>query len=189
MHCKLLFHAVHVASVTCVDLYEVALIDEQWHANLGTSLEGGGLGGVGCSVALDSWLAMGDAQVGLHWHLGIEDSIGVSIADNFYHVTLFHEVNTCDEVLGDGYLVEGLLVHEDVVCSVEIEVLVWTTLYAYIFESLTDIKALLEYAAADHVLECGTHDGVTFSWLYVQEVDAEIELAIHTDACAFLDVL
>ena len=189
MLCKLLFHAVHVASVTCVDLYEVALVDEQRHAYLSTSLQSSWLGSVGSSVALHAWLRVSHTQVGLHWHLSVEDSVGIGIAYNLHNVALLHEVHASDKILCDGHLVVCLLVHEDVVSSVEVKILVWAALYAYILQSLTDVEALLQNASADNVLQCGTHDSVTLTWLYVQEVNTEIQLAIHADASTFLDVL
>ena len=54
---------------------------------------------------------------------------------------------------------------------------------------LTDVEALFEHAAANHVFKCGAHDGVALARLHVQEVDAEIQFAVHADASTFLDVL
>ena len=47
----LLLHALQVGTVAGVNQHEFALVDEQGHANLNTSLERSGLQGVGGGVA------------------------------------------------------------------------------------------------------------------------------------------
>ena len=91
--------------------------------------------------------------------------------------------------MGDGHLVEGFLVHEEVVFTFLIEVLVGTTFHAYVFERFADVETLFDHTAAHNVLEGGAHDGVALTGFHVEEVDAEIELAVHADANPFLDVL
>ena len=86
-------------------------------------------------------------------------------------------------------MVESFLVHEEVVFTLLIEVLIGATFHAHVFERLADVEALFEHATAHHVLEGGAHDGVTLTGLHVEEVDAEVELAVHADANALLDVL
>ena len=51
--CLLLLHALQVAAVASVNLYEVALVDEQRYANFNASLESSRLGSVCSCVALD----------------------------------------------------------------------------------------------------------------------------------------
>ena len=60
---------------------------------------------------------------------------------------------------------------------------------ANVLKSFADVESLFENPAAYHVLKCRAHDGVSLAWLNVQEVNAEVELAIHSDASSFLDVL
>lgn len=186
---RLFLHAVLIAAVASVDFDELAFVDEEGHTNLSAGLESCGLEGVGGGITLEAGLGVGDAEDGLDGHFGVEDGSGVGVADNFYGVAFLHVLNAGDEVLGDGELLEGLVVHEDVVFAIEVEVLEGTTLNAHVFEALADVEALLEHAAADNVLEGGAHDGVTLTGLYVEEVDAEVELAVHADANALLDVL
>jgi hypothetical protein len=81
------------------------------------------------------------------------------------------------------------LVHEDIVLTLFVEVLIWTALYAYILEFLTDVETALQYATIYYIFELNTHNGVTFTWLNVQEVDYEIQTAIHADANTVLNVL
>ena len=40
-----------------------------------------------------------------------------------------------------------------------------------------------------NVLQSGTHNRVALTWLYVEEVNAEIKFAIHADASSLLNVL
>ena len=82
-----------------------------------------------------------------------------------------------------------LAIWQSLSLTFEVEVLVGATLYANVFEALTNVEALLQYAAGNHALEGRAHDGVALSGLYVEEVDAEVELAVHADANALLDVL
>ena len=86
-------------------------------------------------------------------------------------------------------LVESLVVHEDVVLTLHVEVLMGTTLYANVLELLTDIETTLQYVTVNYVLQSGTHEGVTLTGLYVKEIDTEVQLTIHADAGTFLDVL
>ena len=74
---NLLFGASQIRTVAGVNLDEVALVDEQGNTNLNTSLQRSGLQGVGSGVALDAGLGVGDAQNGLHRHLGVENGAGV----------------------------------------------------------------------------------------------------------------
>ena len=185
----LCLYAVYVGTVAGIYFNDFALVDKEGHAYLSTCFKRRGLQGVGGGVAFESGLGVGDFQLRLDGHFCVEDSFSRSIAHYVNNVTFLHEVHACDKVLGDRSLVEGFLVHEDVVLALLIEILELATLYAYVFKCFTDIEALFEYAATYYVLEGGTHDGVTLSRLHVQEVDAEIELAIHADAGALLDVL
>jgi hypothetical protein len=66
---------------------------------------------------------------------------------------------------------------------------VGTTLYANVFELVADVEATLQYVTINYVVECGTHEGVTLTGLYMKEIDTEVQLTIHTDAGTFLDVL
>jgi hypothetical protein len=120
---------------------------------------------------------------------GIENSFGAGISHNLNILTFLHELHTCDLILGNRDLLESLVVHEDVVLTLLVEVLVGTTLYAYILELLTDIETTLQNVTINNVLECGTHEGVTLTGLYVKEIDTEVQLTIHADAGTFLDVL
>ena len=125
----------------------------------------------------------------LWWQLSEEDSIGTCIRYNLADKALFQEVNTCDKVVSDRYLLESLLVHEDIVLTLFVEVLIWTALYANILEFLTDIEATLQYATIYYIFEFHTHNGVTLSWLNVQEVNYEIQTAVHADTYTVLYIL
>jgi len=185
----LILHTLQIAAVAGVNLDEVALVDKQRYTYLNAGLQCCRLGSVCGGIALDARFRVCNLKHSLYRHFSVKNSVCISVADNFHNVALLHEVNTGDEVLGDRNLVVCLLVHEDVVSSVKVEILVGTALYANILESFADVEALLQYTTADNVLQCGTHDSVSLSWLNVQEVNAEIQLAVHTDAGSFLDVL
>jgi hypothetical protein len=81
------------------------------------------------------------------------------------------------------------LVHEDIILTLFVEVLIWTALNANILEFLTDVEAALQNATIYYIFELNTHNGVTLTWLNVQEVDYKIQTAIHADAYAVLNVL
>ena len=185
----LLLNTLQVAAVACVNLHEVAFVNEERHTDLNTSLKSSRLQSVCSCIALDARLRVCDAEVGLNRHLTEEHSLGRSVRNNFDNVALLHEVNTSDEVARDWNLVVCLLVHEDIVLALLIEVLVRTTLYAYILELLADVEATLQNATVNNVLQLNAHESVTLAWFYVKEVDDEEQLAIHADAGSHLDVL
>ena len=91
--------------------------------------------------------------------------------------------------MGDGNLVESFLVHKLVVVTVVIEILVRTAFYAYVFQLFTDVEAAFQHIAVDYIFQLGTHESITFSRLHMQEVDAEIKLAVHADASSDFNVL
>ena len=91
--------------------------------------------------------------------------------------------------MGDGNLVKSLLVHELVVVTVMIEVLVGTTFYTHVFQFLTDVETAFQNVTVHHVFQLSAHESITFSRLYMQEVDTEIQLAVHTDASSDFNVL
>ena len=91
--------------------------------------------------------------------------------------------------MSDRNLLIGFLIHEDVVITLFIEILVGATLYADILKFLTDIEAAFQNTAIDNILKFNTHNGVTFSGFYMQEFDYEIQTTVHTDAHAVLNVL
>ena len=91
--------------------------------------------------------------------------------------------------MADRHLLESLLVHKDIVLTLFVEVLVWTTLNAYILEFLTDVEAALQYATINYIFELNTHNGVTLTWLNVQEVNYKIQTAVHADTYAVLYIL
>lgn len=185
----LFFHAVDVASVACVHLYQVALVDEQRHTYLNAGLKSCRLCRVGCGIAFYARLAVCYAEIGLNRHFGIEYCAVGSVGNNFYYVALFHEVNTYYRVFVDGYLLVCLLVHEDKARRVFIKVLVGAVLYAHVFKFETHLECAFENTAVGHVLQLCTHNGVAFSWLYMLEVNANPYLIVHTDACALFNFL
>ena len=185
----LFLHAAEVAAVAGVNLYEVALVDEQRHAYLDACLERGGLGGVGGRVALDAGLAVGHAQVGLHGHLGVEYGTVGSVGDNLDHVALFHVLAAYYKVVGDGYLFEGLLVHEYAAGGILVEILVGAALYAHVLKLEAYLEGAVEHTAVGDVLQLGAHHGVAFAGLYVLEVDAYPHLVVQAYAGAFLNFL
>ena len=132
---------------------------------------------------------MSNAKIGLHWHFSVENGVCISIADNLYDIIFLHVVDTSDKLFVDRNLVVSLLIHEDVVLSFKIEILIGTALNTHILKCFTNVETLFKYTTIYYVLKGSTHDGVSFSWFYVQEVDAEVQLTIHADACTFFNVL
>ena len=186
---RLFFYTLEVRTVASVDADLVADVAEEGHTYFGAGLYSSGFEGVCGCIAFDAGLGVCDLEHCFHGHLGIEHCVGRSIAYYFYHVAFFHEIAAGHELLVDRNLLESLLVHEDIIATVGIEILIGTTLYANVFEFLADIEATLEHAAVDHVLKFGAHEGVAFTGLYVEELHAEVQAPVHADAGAVLDVL
>ena len=185
----LLLSTSQITAVAGVNLNQVALVDEQGHANLNASLQCSGFQGVGGGIALDTGLRVGDAQDGLHGHLSIEDSTIGSVRNNLHDVALLHELVTDNQLVVDGNLLEGLLVHEDTARLVLIQILVGATLDDDVLQFLTDIEAALQYATVADVLQLDDHDGVTLTRLAMLEVDANPNATVHTNGGAFFNVL
>ena len=184
-----LANALAVATIAGIYTDSLAFVYEERHADLSTCLESSRFEGVGSSIALETWLGVRDNQLHLGWQLSEEDSVGRSIRYNVANKTLFEEVNASDKVVTDRYLLKSLLVHEDVILALFVEVLVWTALYANILQFLADIEATLQYTTINYIFEFYTHNGVTLSWLNVQEVNYKIQTAVHADTYAVLYVL
>ena len=185
----LLLYPVEVAAVASVNLDEVTLVDKQRHANLNTRLQSGRLGGVGSGVALHTRLAVGNAEVGLHRHFSVEDGAIGGVGNHFYHIAFLHILNTNHEVVGDRYLLIGLLVHEDAACLVFIQILIRAMLNHHVFEFESNLEGAVKHATVGHVLQFGVHNSVAFAWFSVLEVDAHPDATVHADACTFFDVL
>jgi len=183
------FDAVDVGAVAGVDFDGLAFVDEEGHAHRGARLDGGGLGGVGGGVAFEARLGVGDFQARLDGHFGVEDRVGRCVDDHVDDVAFLHEVDSGDEVFGDGDVVPCLLVEEVVIVALSVGVLEGAALDAYVFDGLADVESFFEDASGDDVFQLRAHDGVSLSGFHVEELDAEVELAVHTDAGAVLDVL
>ena len=186
---RLLLCASQIAAVACVNLNQVALVDEQRNAHLNASLQCGGFQGVGSGVALDAGLRMCDTQDGLHGHFCIEDGTVGGVRNHFHDIALLHILMTDYELVVNGNLLEGLLIHEDTTRLVFIKILIGTTLDDYVFQFLTDVEATLQYATVGNVLHLDDHNCVTLTWLAVLKIDAHPNAAVHTNGGAFLNVL
>ena len=185
----LFLHTLEVAAIASVNLNEVAFVHEERHAYFNASLKSGRLQSVSGCIALDARLRVCNAEVGLYRHLAEENCLGRSIGNHFNDIALLHKVNTSDEIVSDRNLVVCLLVHEDIVLALLIEVLIRTTLYTNVLQLLADIEAALQNSAVNNILQLYAHESVALTRLYMEEVDDEEQLAVHTDACSHLDVL
>jgi hypothetical protein len=184
-----LANALAVATIASINADSLTFVAEERNTDLSTSLESSWFEGVSSSIALETWLGVRDYELNLGWQLSVKNSVGRSIRYYVADKALFEEVNTCDEVVTDRHLLKSLLVHEDIILTLFVEVLVWTALNAYILKFLTNVEAALQNATIYYIFELNTHNGVTLSWLNVQEVDYEIQTAIHADANTVLNVL
>ena len=185
----LLLYALQVAAVASVHLNEVAFVNEEGHADLNASLKSGRLESVCGCIALDARLRVSNAEVSLDRHFTEEYGLCRSVRNDLDDVALLHEVNTSDEVASDRNLVVCLLVHEDIVFTLLVEILVGAALNAYILKLLADVETTLQHSAVNNVLKLNAHESVALTRLYVEEVDDEEKLAVHTDASSHLDVL
>ena len=93
------------------------------------------------------------------------------------------------QLVVDGDLLEGLLIHEDTSGLILIEVLVGTTLNNHIFQFLTDIVTTLQNTTVADVLQLDVHDGVTLTRLAVLKINTYPNATVHADSCSFLNVL
>ena len=184
-----LANALAVAAVAGVHTYDLALVDEQRHADLGTGLQSSRFEGVGSGVAFQTRLGIGDSQLYLGRQLSKEDRFRRSVRNNLAGHSLFQEIHTGNEVVSDRHLLEALVVHEDVVGTLFVKELIRAALYANILQLLSDIEAALQYAAIYYIFEFNTHNRVSFTRFYVQELDYEIQTAVHADTYAVFDVL
>lgn len=182
-------YAVEIGAVAGVNLNGLTFVDKERHANFNASLHLCRLQCVGGGITLQTRFGIDDFELRLDGHLGIENRLRAGIADYFHNVAFLHEGHTRDEVALNGHLLVCFVVHEDVVSAFLIEVLVLATFHTYVLKGFADVEALFKHAAADNVLQRRAHDGVALSRFYVEEIDAEVELAIHADAGSFLDVL
>ena len=86
-------------------------------------------------------------------------------------------------------MVVGLGVHEHKVLAFFVEVLVGTVLNADILELHANVETLFQNVAAQHIFQFDTHDSVALTRLNMLEVNAEINLSVHTDGASNLYVL
>ena len=182
-------YATYVRAVARVYFNRLALVDEEGYTYGSTRLYGGRLQCIGCCITLQSRLGIGNLLLNLDRHVCIEYGIGRGIRYHVHYLAFEQEVYTVDQVVSDGNLVESLLVHELVVVTVVIQILIGTTLYTHILQLLTDVEAAFQYVSVYYVLQLGTHEGVSLTRLYMQKVDAEVKLAVHADASSDFDVL
>ena len=187
--CYKLANALAVATIAGIYADNLTFVAEERNADLSTCLERSRFECVGSCIALETWLSVRDSQLYLGRQLSKKDGVGRSIRNNLANEALFEEINTCDKVVRDRHLLESLLVHEDVVLTLFVEVLVWTALNANILQFLTDVEAALQNATIYYIFELNTHNGVTLSWLNMQEVNYEIQTAVHTDTYTVLYIL
>ena len=185
----LLLHALAVAAVTCVNAYNLALVDEQRYADLGAGLQLGRLECVSSGITTQTWFGVGNGELYFSRQFGEEDRIRRCVGNDVNNKSLFQVIHTGDQVMGDRNLLVSLVVHEDVVLTLLVQELVRTTLYANIFQFLADIEAALQNATVNNVFELNAHNRVALAGFHMQKFDYEIQTAVHTDANAVLDVL
>src|SRR5574344_901426 len=182
-------HTAEIRTVTCVNLNSFALVDEERNTDFDTCLKCCRLRGVGGCVTLDARFAVGNLQIGLNWHFGIEPGSVGGVGANIHDVTFFHEVNTCNQIFGDRHLLISLLVHEYIASRVLIQVLVRTAFDAYIFQFESNLERTVEDTACGYALQLGAHNRIALSWFYVQKLYANVNLTIKTDTCPVFDLL
>ena len=181
--------ALAVRTVARVDTDHFALVDEQRHTYLCAGLNRCRLECVRRRIAFQTRLRIGNGQLYLRRQFCEKHGVRRCVRYNLYVHTLFEEIHTRDQVMADGHLLESLVVHEDIVLTLFVEELIRTALYAYILQLLTDIEATLQHATIHYIFEFNTHNSVALTRFDVQELNYEIQTAIHTDTYAVFDVL
>jgi DNA repair protein RadC len=102
---------------------------------------------------------------------------------------LTEHLDKAAKVMSNRNLVECFLIHKNIVCTFHIQILVWTTFHTYIFQFFTDVETTFQNVTINHIFQFSTHECVTFSRFYMQEVNTEIQFAVHTDSCSDFNVL
>ena len=190
--CSALLSGLHTFAILTragVDANQVVGVDEQRHTDHGARFDGGFLQGIGGGVALFARLGVGHLQHGLHRHFGEKDGLGGSVDDDIHDIVFLHELHARDVVARNRNLVVGLGMHEDIVVSFLVEVLIRTVLNADILKLHANVETLFKHIAAQHVLQFDTHDSVALARLNMLEVNAEINLSIQTDGASNLNIL
>jgi len=182
-------HAAHIAAILGVHRDDVALIDEEGHADLSTCLQSGGLRSVGSRVTLHTRLRVSDLEIGLWRHLGREDSAVVGRDLHVNDVTFLHELTAGDEVTVDRELLKRLLVHEDAARAVLVEILIRTMLHAHVVELEAYLECTVQHTAVGYILQLGVHDSVALTGFTMLKPNALPDTAVHTDAGTLLDFL
>ena len=184
-----LANALAVTTVTGVDTDDLTLVDEQRYANLCAGLYRSRLERVGSRIALQTRLRIGHSELNLRRQLGEQNGVARCIGYNIYYHTFLQEIYTRDQVMSDRYLLEGLVIHEDVVLALFVKELVRTALNANILQLLTDVEAALQHTAVHYILKFHAHNRVALTRLHVQKLDYEIQTAVHADTYAVFNVL
>ena len=71
--CELFLYSLEIATIAGVNLDEVALVDKQRHADFHACLKSGRLCGVCCSIALYTWHAESNTELGHYSHFSKEE--------------------------------------------------------------------------------------------------------------------
>jgi len=91
--------------------------------------------------------------------------------------------------VGNGVLLEGFLIHKDIIFAFFVQELIGTTFYPHIFEFFADVETTFKHITVDYIFQFCTHESVAFSGFYMQKFDTEIELSVHTDTRSVFNVL
>src|SRR5579884_853053 len=174
-----LFHPTHILSRPCIDANLIARVDEQRDVYHCTGFQCGRFRDVVCGVAAHAGFSAHYFQVYEVGRLDGDDD--VAIDQGFYGVPFFEEFDDIADLLsGDGLLVVGFGVHEDVVVAINVQELPALMLDAHFFDLFAGTEAHLDHTPGAHVFQVGADERTPVSGADVVELGHNVQVVIIT---------
>src|SRR5581483_8098933 len=173
-------HAFAVFARARVDADQVALVDEQRHAELRARLDGGRLGDVARGVAARARLGRGHAHLDEVRHRDADD-LAVEELDLADHVVLQPAPLVGDRVLEHVDLLVVGLVHEDEVLALLIKEGHRLLFDVCGLELFARPDVVLDVSAGEQVLHLGAGEGGAFARLDELPLDDDVRLTVDQE--------
>ena len=174
-------------AVAGVNLNDLALVEVHGDLDDSAGVDGGRLGGTLDGIALEARVGLDDGGLDEHRRghahelvVGEEQLAGVILAQPLG--VLAHHI------LGNGNLLVGLVIHEDVVGAVVVEVLELTGGEHDALELGAGVAGVLDDAAALDVAGLVAHESAALARLDVLELDDGVDLVLNAETEAVLEV-
>ena len=132
---------------------------------------------------------MCNAQNRFNRHFGKKHSAVCRIGHHLNDVVFFHIFNAGNGFFGYRCLLEGFLVHENIVSPILIKKLIGATLYANILQFKSYLKRTVKYTARRYIFQLGAHNSISLARFNVLKVDTSENLVVKTNARPDFDFL